>query len=343
MASITKHISPGSKVTKYRAHIRRTGQVSISKLFTTKKEAELWARDIESLQDKGSKHDHRGARETSVGSLFERFRDEVAPTRKGAKWEIVRVNRLLRTARFMKRRLDQIKPLDIRDWRDERLTEVSAASVSREMKLISSVFTKSIKLWDAPLLVNPCFNVEKPANSDNARNRRPSLAEIEQITKACGLQEGLPPKVSIEYAGWAFLLAIETAMRISEIATVKVGACHPNDRYIQLVDTKNGDNRAVPLSKRAAEIVVLLSTGKKADEDLIPVTPETLGMAFAKVCKQLKIIDLHFHDSRHEATTRLSKKLVNVLELSAVTGHKTLSNLKRYYNPTPQELAAKLD
>ena len=52
--------------------------------------------------------------------------------------------------------------------------------------------------------------------------------------------------------------------------------------------------------------------------------------------------DVHFHDTRHEAASRLSEKLSNVLELSAVTGHKDLRMLKRYYHPRAEDLAKKL-
>jgi integrase len=342
MASITTYKKPGSTETQYRAFIRRSGQPSVSKIFNTKREALAWSRKIEREQDTGVQHDIKGARETSVESLFHKFRDEVSPTRKGAKWEVVRINRLINTAAFMRRRLDKISAADIRAWRDERLTEVSAASVARELKLISSVFTKAKKLWDAPIGVNPCFAVEKPANADVRRNRRPSLKELDAIVKATGIQEGVPPKLALEYTGWCVLLAVETAMRLGELTSIKVGDFHEADRYVQLNDTKNGESRAVPLSNRASEIVKLLCTNKKSDDDMVNVTGETIGLRFREVCKSLGIEDLHFHDTRHEATTRLSKKLVNVLELSAVTGHKTLSNLKRYYNPTPAELAAKL-
>lgn len=68
-----------------------------------------------------------------------------------------------------------------------------------------------------------------------------------------------------------------------------------------------------------------------------------MGLYFREVRKKAGVVDLRFHDTRHEAATRLSKKLSNVLELSAVTGHRSLQSLKRYYNPTASELAAKLD
>jgi integrase len=54
------------------------------------------------------------------------------------------------------------------------------------------------------------------------------------------------------------------------------------------------------------------------------------------------IEDLHFHDLRHEATSRLAEKLPNVIELAAVTGHKDLRMLKRYYHPRAEDLARKL-
>jgi hypothetical protein len=343
MPSIINVQKPGSDEVLYRAFIRRTGQPAISKTFKTKKEALAWAREIEYEQDKGIKHDLKGARETTVESLFVRFRDEVCPTRKGSKWEIVRINRLLRTAIFMRRRLDQINPQDIRSWRDNRLKEVSAASVARELKLVSSVFSKAKKLWDAPIGTNPCFLVEKPANSDVSRNRRPSQSELDAIVKASGIKEGVPAKSALQLMGWCVLLAVETAMRIGEIVSIRVCDFHEQERYVQLTDTKNGENRAVPLSNRAVEILKQLCIGKEDEDLLIKVSSAVIGLRFREVCQSLGIDDLHFHDTRHEATTRLSKKLTNVLELSAVTGHKTLSNLKRYYNPTPGELAAKLD
>jgi integrase len=52
--------------------------------------------------------------------------------------------------------------------------------------------------------------------------------------------------------------------------------------------------------------------------------------------------DWHFHDLRHMAITRLAEKLPNLIELSAVSGHKSLAMLKRYYHPNPELLAQKL-
>ncbi len=63
----------------------------------------------------------------------------------------------------------------------------------------------------------------------------------------------------------------------------------------------------------------------------------------AKVAKDKpEFADLNFHDSRHEATTRLSRKL-NVLALAKMIGHRDVQSLMIYYDETAAELAARLD
>lgn len=52
--------------------------------------------------------------------------------------------------------------------------------------------------------------------------------------------------------------------------------------------------------------------------------------------------DLHFHDLRHKAASRLAEKLPNIIELAAVTGHEDVQMLKWYYHPRAEDLARKL-
>jgi integrase len=64
--------------------------------------------------------------------------------------------------------------------------------------------------------------------------------------------------------------------------------------------------------------------------------------AFQRARTRAGLVDFHFHDLRHMAATRLAEKLSNILELSAVTGHKELRMMKRYYHPKAEDLARKL-
>lgn len=326
----------------WRAVIRRVGFKPISKSFPTKGLAQAWARSVEKDMDARVYRDPSGAAKTSVRELFEQFRDEVCPERRGGKWEVTRIERLLRTAHFVDQRLDRITPEDIRDWRNERLKEVSAPSVNRELNLISGVFSHAIKEWGVALRENPVHLVKRPAGADRARTRRFGEREIAAILEASGYQEGVQPTVGREYVGHAVLLAIETAMRLGEICALRVGDVDFEACSATLHMTKNGDARSVPLSTKARALLRTLVTGRDADEQVVPLTAESLGLYFREARDAAGLQDLHFHDTRHEAATRLSKKLANVLELSAVTGHRSLQSLKRYYNPGAAELAAKL-
>jgi integrase len=107
-----------------------------------------------------------------------------------------------------------------------------------------------------------------------------------------------------------------------------------------LPETKNGETRTVPLSSRA--VAVLEALPRSIGGKVFPTTPAALKKAFERACAGAGITNLHFHDLRHEATSRMSEKLPNLIELAAVTGHKDLRMLKRYYHPRAEDLARKL-
>lgn len=339
MASITPHQDG------WRAYIRRAGYRSRSKIFKTKREAQTWSREVEAGMDARRYVDPSPQlKSLTVESLFKRFRTEVVPERKGAKWEMVRINKLIKEADFIPRRLDQLTANDIRDWRDARLKQVSNASVRREMNLIGSIFSYAIKEWDVGLVDNPVKRVQRP-KEDRGRERRWTELEFKQVQDAAGWHENLVPVKGVEYVGWAMIVALETAMRLGELCQLTVADFIPEQRHVVLHETKNGDVRRVPLSKKAMAALSLLAKDKKDTQKIFPMTSETLGLYFRQARNKAGLADanLHFHDIRHESTTRLSKKFVNVIELSAVTGHRDLQSLKRYFNPTPMELAEKLD
>lgn len=336
----------------WRAIVRRKGFPVESKTFALKSDAEAWAAKIEARMGV-SGYDAlqlKMAKVTTVKSVFEQYRDEVAPHMKGRN-EVNTVKRLIRDAKFMNLLLSRVGPQDIRDWRDERLAgnkgkevaAVSPQSVNREMNTISGVFTHAIKEWGVPLAENPCHLVSRPAGGDVRRNKRWAQADIDTFLKAAKWVEDQTPKTGRDYVGWALLLAIETAMREGELCALRAQDFYPDECRVHLRDSKNGDPRDVPLSKKAIRYFAQLCHGKKPGDKVFPIIANTLGQYTLEVRRKCGLEHLHFHDTRHEAATRMSKKLSNVLELSAQTGHRSLNSLKRYYNPTAAEIASRLD
>jgi integrase len=326
----------------WRAHVRRVGFKSTSRTFPTKAAAEDWATRTEAAMF-NREHVHRVRVTDTVKDVLERFRDEVAPTRKGHRWEVVRINNYLASADFVHRRLDQLKPIDIKAWRDARLQEISPASVNREWNLLSGIFKYAIKEWDAPLRENPMHLAQRPKGKGRERTRRWAQEDLDKLLATCAWDPSKKPAVGRDYVPWAVLLGIETAMRLGELCALKVEDVRTEDRYVILHDSKNGDPRTVPLTKQAQHLFTCLVEGRKPSDPVFPLSSESLGLYFREKRNQAGLVDIRFHDTRHEAATRLSKKFTNVLQLSAVTGHRSLQSLKRYFNPTAAELVAKLD
>ncbi|MNL21659.1 Tyrosine recombinase XerC [compost metagenome] len=156
-----------------------------------------------------------------------------------------------------------------------------------------------------------------------------------------GFVEGQPPVTLLQELAYAFLIAIETAMRQGEILGMTAKWVNLRERFVHLPMTKNGSSRNVPLSKRAGELLEPLYKGKNAGDRLFKLESASADSMFRRIRDELGIDGLTFHDTRHEAITRLARK-VDVLDLARITGHKDLKSLMIYYNATASELAQRL-
>ena len=128
-------------------------------------------------------------------------------------------------------------------------------------------------------------------------------------------------------------------MRAGEIVGLTDKTVDRTTRVATLPRTKNGSVRKVPLSTAALK---LLDELPETDGPLFNLNSQQIDALFRKVRDKAQIWDLHFHDSRHEAITRLAKK-VDVLSLARMVGHKDIKMLMVYYNETAEELAQRLD
>lgn len=207
---------------------------------------------------------------------------------------------------------------------------MSPSTVRRELNLLESVFEVARREWKW-LETNPVKDVTKP-QQPRARRRRISPGEFQAVV------ERLTGPSGKEVAA-AFELGIETAMRAGEMWSLDRRQVDLKARVAHLEKTKNGDERDVALSPRAAKIVKgLLADGRMR---LFTITIGTRDTLFRKARNAAGIENLHFHDSRAEATWRLSKKL-DVLELAEQTGHRDPRSLMLYYRDTATDRAKKL-
>lgn len=320
---------------KWRAQIRQAGVSSISKTFITKAEAQRWATEVEK-NPVGNFNADLAAQ--TVDFIFNKYLHEVSPKKAGGKAEIIRILKWMREVDFMKLPMRKLSHHHLKEWRDNRLTEVSSSSVKRECNLMFAVINYAIREWDAPIPTG-VTKVSRP-QEHKPRSRNVSKEEIKMIWSVCPGPIGSTAK---SYVPVIFEFCCETAMRMGEALAIKwqdLDASGDN-HWAVLHTSKNGYGRSVPFTKRAVELIGMLPKGAGTDP-VFDINAGTLGAQFRDARRSVGLNDLHFHDSRHQATLMLSQHLP-VLELAKVTGHKSLGVLlNTYYQPTGAYLAEKL-
>jgi len=228
-----------------------------------------------------------------------------------------------------------ISPKDLTNWRNKRLQEVGENTVLKEISHYSAIFTYAQKELFI-LNENPWMQMTKP-KKPKARSRRIHEPEIELILKTLNYEIGKEPILPQHYVAWGFLFAIETAMRRGEILAMQKQDIF--DGYVHLPKTKNGDPRIVPLSEEAKELLKLI---KHAGRKIIPQSENAFRLMWEKRKNAVGLNNLHFHDTRHEAITRMVRvRKLPVEVLAKITGHKKIDVLvNTYYNPNADDLVA---
>ena len=211
----------------------------------------------------------------------------------------------------------------------------SNSSINNELSILSPFFVYANKVWNWSPLPNPCAAV-KYRKVNNERNRVLSEGEQEALANALATCDNpyLAPFVG---------LAIETAMRKGELLkTARWEMVDWQERVLRLPTAKGG-KRDVPLTRAAVELLKGMPNFGTSGP-IFPVTENAIDSAWERACKRAGIENLHIHDLRHTSATRHAKRLNgNIFLLQLITGHKSLSMLKRYVNPTTKDALAALD
>lgn len=317
---------------KWQARVIRDGYPDQTKTFESKADAEKWARALESEIDKGQFVNVSEAQRTTLGDVIARYLVEVTPSMKGVTEDTIRLKAIMRKpiARWSMANLSAAR---IAAYRDERLKEVSGGTVIRELAYISAIINHARREWGINV-PNPVQMVRKP-QSPQSRSRVLTDDEVSKLLMALE-----PTGRRSHWTKPAVQLALATAMRRGELLSMRWEHIDLQNRTAFLSDTKNGESRTVPLSTVAVQVLAELP--RHISGVVIPVKFFTLDAAFKRARKRAGLDDVRFHDLRRTAITRMAEKLPNVIELAAVSGHKSLMVLKRYYRPTAAELAQKL-
>lgn len=328
----------------WRAQVNIKGERR-SATFDTKAEASAWAAKTETeLRDlaRGKIPDKR------VLDLLEEYEVKVLPGKRGYDKELVRL-KMFKTDALAKVHLRDLDETAIAAWRDRRAKAVSDATVNREWNLWSHVFTTAKKEWKW-IHRHPMVEVSRPKTTP-PRDRKPTQDEIETLLYILGYDELAPLATITNRVGAAVVWAVETAMRQGEICALRWDDIDLEKRVavVRGEDARAGKSgkRLVPLSSRAMAVLEKLAERHdgevEAEDKVFDLRPEQVDAAFRKARDKAGIEDLHFHDLRSEALTRLAKK-VEPMILAKISGHKDLKILlNTYYRIGMDDVAKLLD
>ena len=337
MASIQKRGS------SFRARITREGKSTLCATFKTRNEAQVWAKETRAKISLGLFEESPKAK-TSLKTFAEAalcYRDTHSIHKKIVVSETYRLHILIK--RWGTLRVEQVDKAAVLALRDDLIKlGRSGDTVNHYFNIISKLFQMLNDEWGLELH-NPIKGIKRMPPSKTRYKRLFEPAEA-ALLEACS---------ALSYPQLALIItiAIETGMRRSEIMGLTWQDVDLTNRKAYLHHTKNGQSRQVPLTKKAMNIFQGLN--QDSPDKIFTLSLDQLRGQFERVKKYAQanwldnsvnpFEDLRFHDLRHEALSRLSDAGLNVIELSCISGHKTLGMLQRYTHPSHQAIFSKLD
>lgn len=346
----------------YQAQIELKG-IRKSKTFPTKREAMAWAHDqeqsiiAEKTLSPGEKHTLRDA--------LEKYRDEITDRNTGARWEKLRINAILAHPDWLPldKKISQVTTEDFGNFRDERLKTVKPGTILREFGILSAMMEVVRKEWKW-IKENPVKDVKKPAEPP-ARDRLITRSEIKKMLRGLDYDPVSSHIASITQSiAVCFLLAMRTGMRAGDMTGLTWENVYPRYVVIELdkVGRRKGIGRDVPISRKAVRILEKMRGFDK--KSVFGLKPQTLDARFRDIREEAGLtirlddgtIDkkktFTFHDSKHTAATWIAKTFKSNKDISAqqavfdmckIFGWTDMNRALDYYNPSPEDVASRLD
>lgn len=295
---------------KWRAQVQRNG-TRATKTFSTKREAQAWATEQEAKKTLLKGH--------SFAAAVSKYADEVSSKKDGGPWEVRRLNAMLE---HFSGPLADIDAPHVSAWRDKRLQTVSGSTVVREVNLLRNLFNVARLEWKW-ITHQPFAGVKIP--KENApRHQMWSWQLIKRVLRA-------PRTCKTAEMQAAFRIALRTGMRLAEV--LQAPQAFDAKRRVVVIKTKTEARAEIPIGRIAAKLL------QRAPFE---VGPNEGSVLFGKLCRELLIDDLHFHDARATALTHLARK-VDVLTLAKISRHKDIRLLSNvYYRESAEQIAARI-
>lgn len=344
MATFTK-LNSGS----WRVQVRRKGKY-VNETFLRRKDAEEWALEVERRIDRGEPSVARRSRDAKCfGDLVRLHQEDLQEVGK-------RIGRskaaslALLERKLGRLRLPELSRDRLIQFGKERAREgAGPVTLAIDLGYIKTILSHAAAVHGVVLSMEPVVLARIAlrrlglVGKGEERDRRPTQEELDRLIAAFEAN----PRQQIPL-GRIVRFAVATAMRQEEICRIEWADFDREKKMLLVRDRKDprrksGNNQHIPLldvcGYDACAIINEQRTysGKNSGR-IFPYNGRSVGTAFRRQCQELTILDLHFHDLRHEGTSRLFEAGFSIEQVALVTGHKDWKMLRRYTHLKPEGL-----
>lgn len=316
-----------------------------SKMFPTERLAKDWGRRLE---DK-LKADGLPQRKLSVKTLGGVLEDYLAELERHGTPRRSRVHELLQLAtEFNKVKLSDLSASVFSEFANRRRKAgTGPTTVLHNLATIRSVLNAAKPMFGLEVNGKPVSEaiaalgrVGAVAKS-KSRERRPTAAELELIDKEYARIAAYPS--TLIPTGTIVKLAIALPRRLGELLDMRWSDYDKAKKLVKLRDTKHPTNPRDELVPLTSEAIAIINNLPVIDERVLPYKSESVSASFERVTARLGIVDLHFHDLRHEGISRLFERGLSIQEVALISGHQSWAMLRRYTHPSVTALSEKLN
>lgn len=320
---------------RVRALVRKAGQTRCA-TFGTKAAAKDWAakveRELEQLKATGVME----ARGITLGDLIDRYIRELYPVKPWGRSKAADLARLKRD--LGSRPAAGLTSFALTEYFRKRAEDGSGpVVVSAQAGYLVGVLTVARTVWhlDVPLQAAQDARTGlakvRLIGKAKRRDRRVTDAEFANIVAVLGdTEDSGVPMVDIA----RFCMA--SGMRISEVCRLRWADLNEADKTILIRDRKHptdkvGNDQVVPLlDATGLDAFEIARRQPRGAPRIFPANAKTVGHYFRRAVRDAKLDDLHLHDLRHEAISRLFEAGYQIQEVALVSGHRDWGMLKRY-------------
>jgi integrase len=332
---------------RWRAQVRRQGHPPLSRSFATRADAASWARDMEHKIDRGQTIDP--GRKVTFAELLCTYRDHLKGSKGLGRSKTQILNKLEKL--LGSRRLVELKTITFVEFCKTRQAEgAGPATILQDLSYVGTVLRHGGALLGTEHAVASCITGLETARrtlrhsgqiaKPDERTRRPTDDELKRLIAYWAIN----PRQSIPMID-LILFAVATAMRLGEIVGLRWEDLDEANRTILIRARKHPTKKAtnhqkVPLPFRTCtvdgrvvdplEIMRRQPSAWRREGRIFPHAAQSISTGFRRATTALNIEDLHFHDLRHDGTSRLFEAGWPIERVALMTGHRDWNMLRRY-------------